>query len=270
MPANVDYSKYAPLGLDIQKKPDGIYIATLNRPEKRNAVNMALHAAIEEFLHTLNTDKDVRVVILTGAGVAFCAGGDMKDMSANPEEKGPAYILRGPKWLIQRFANCEVPIIGAINGPAAGLGASIALMCDVTFMSETASIGDTHVNMGLVAGDGGSVIWPLLVGPHRAKEFLLTGDYVNAKEAYRIGLVNHVVAPDKLMEAAMAFATKLANGPVLAIRWTKMAINKTIATQANQVLEYSLAVEALSTFTADHKEAIGAFREKRKPHFTGQ
>jgi enoyl-CoA hydratase/carnithine racemase len=270
MAALIDYSKYGPMGLDVQMKEPRILVATLNRPDKRNAVNATLHAALEDFLHVVNKDAEVRAIVLTGAGQAFCAGGDMKDMSQDPGEKGPSYILRGPKWLIQNFANCEVPIIGAINGPAAGLGASIALMCDVIYMSETARIGDTHVNMGLVAGDGGCVIWPLLVGPSRAKEYLMAGEYVEAKEAERIGLVNHVVPPDKLMESALTYARKMANGPGPAVRWTKMAINRTIWQSINNVLEFSLAVEALSVHTEDSREAVTAFREKRKPQFKGR
>ncbi len=270
MAATIDYSKYGPMGLDVQKKEPGIIVATLNRPDKRNAINASLHAALEDFLHVANLDRELRAIVLTGAGPAFCAGGDMKDMSQDPSEKGPGFILRGPKWLIQNFANCEVPIIGAINGPAAGLGASIALMCDVIYMSETARIGDTHVNMGLVAGDGGCVIWPLLVGPSRAKEYLMAGEYVEAKEAERIGLVNHVVAPDKLMESAMTYARKMANGPGPAVRWTKLAINRTIWQNINLVLDFSLAVEALSVNTEDSREAVAAFREKRKPQYKGQ
>ena len=187
----------------------------------------------------------------------------MKDFGPS----GGMLILRGAKWAVQNMVNCEAPLIAAINGPAAGFGASVALLCDTTFMADTARIGDTHVNMGLVAGDGGCVIWPLLIGPHRAKEYLMSGRYVPGPEAERIGLVNHCVPADKLMDEAMAYATELANGPAAAIRWTKMSINRLIWQNLILVLEMSLATEGLTSGSPDQQEAVAAFREKRAPKF---
>ena len=204
----MDYQRYADENHLLVEIKDRVAVVTMNRPEKRNAVNAALHHGLETVWRDLGTDPDVGAIVLTGAGPAFCAGGDMKDFGPS----GGMLILRGAKWLVQAMVNCEAPLIAAINGPAAGLGASVALLCDTTFMADTARIGDTHVNMGLVAGDGGCVIWPLLVGPHRAKEYLMSGKYVWGPEAERIGLVNHCVPADKLMDEAMAFATELANG----------------------------------------------------------
>ena len=262
----MDYSRYAENFLDVQIK-DQVAVVTLNRPEKRNAVNSTMHHGLETIFQELGVDPNVGAIVLTGAGPAFCAGGDMMDFGGDGT---PFSILRGAKYLVQGMVNCEAPLISAVNGPAAGLGATLALMCDVTFMADTARIGDTHVNMGLVAGDGGAVIWPLLVGPHRAKEFLMSGQYADAATADKIGLVNHVVPADKLMDEAMAFATRLANGPAAAIRWTKMAINRTVWQNLNLVLEFSLAVESLSGHTEDMKEAVASFREKRQPKFTGR
>ncbi|MCH7511987.1 MAG: hypothetical protein IIB19_06455, partial [Chloroflexi bacterium] len=131
-------------------------------------------------------------------------------------------------------------------------------------------IADTHVRLGLVAGDGGAVIWPLLVGVHRAKQYLLTGDFVSAEEAERIGLVNQVVPAEELMPTARALAERLANGPTWAMRWTKASINKLIRERMNLILDTSLAFEALSTTTEDHREAARAFMEKRDPHYTGR
>lgn len=265
----MDYSKYAENHLDVVIK-DRIALVTMNRPERRNAVDGPLHDGLEMIFRDLGTDPDVGAIVLTGAGTAFCAGGDFSPGSAGASGPSTFNILRGAKFLIQGFANCEAPLIAAVNGPAAGLGASVALMCDVIYMADTAWIGDTHVNLGLVAGDGGAVIWPLLIGPNRAKEYLMSGKRVSAEEAERIGLVNHVVPADKLLEEAIGFAKTLAAGPAAAVRWTKMAINRHVWQSINLVLEMSLSTEGLSTHTLDHKEAVQAFQEKRDPKFTGQ
>ena len=259
----MDYQRYADEHHLLVEIKDRVAVVTMNRPEKRNAVNYALHRGLETIWRDLGTDPDVGAIALTGAGPAFCAGGDMKDFGPS----GGMLILRGAKWAVQNMVNCEAPLIAAINGPAAGFGASVALLCDTTFMADTARIGDTHVNMGLVAGDGGCVIWPLLIGPHRAKEYLMSGRYVPGPEAERIGLVNHCVPADKLMDEAMAYATELANGPAAAIRRTKMSINRLIWQNLILVLEMSLATEGLTSGSPDQQEAVAAFREKRTPKF---
>lgn len=265
-----DYTRYRDEHhLDVTIK-DRVAVVTMNRPEKRNAINQALHEGLEYILNDLSTDPDVGAILITGAGKAFCAGGDVSSMGESIQDRSPLHFTRGPKYLVQAFANCEAPVIAAVNGPAAGLGATIALMCDVVYMSDQARIGDTHVQMGLVAGDGGAVIWPLLIGPHRAKEFLMAGAYVDGATADKIGLVNHVVPHDQLMEEAMSYAIELANGAAAAIRWTKMSINRVIWQNLNLVLEMSLAAEGLSFHTKDHVEAANAFMEKRPPKFTGQ
>jgi enoyl-CoA hydratase/carnithine racemase len=145
----------------------------------------------------------------------------------------------------------------------------VALLCDVIFMAESARIGDTHVNMGLVAGDGGAVIWPLLIGPHRAKEYLMSGKLISGPEAAAMGLVNHCVPDAKLLDEAVAYARSLADGPQAAIRWTKLAINQHLWQSAQLALGLGLAVEHLSAKTQDQREAVSAWVEKRKPHFTG-
>lgn len=164
----------------------------------------------------------------------------------------------------------QQPVIAAINGAATGLGATIALFSDIIIASENARIGDPHVLVGVVAGDGGAVIWPWLVGAARAKEFLMTGDLTTATEVERIGLINRVVPPDQLMPTATELATRLAKGPTQAIRGTKASVNKILRDTANLVLDTSLALEKLCFTTKDHREAITAFVEKRPPKFTGQ
>ena len=248
---------------------DRVAILTLNRPDKRNAVNLALHNGIEHALDELSYDPQVGAIVLTGAGdKAFCAGGDLVDFYPEGHTIRNSMRSRRINWAL---LHCETPLIAAINGVAAGLGATIALMCDVTFMADTARIGDTHVNAGLTAGDGGQVIWPLLVGPHRAKEYLMAGELIPASEAGRIGLVNHVVPPAELMQDALAYAHKLAAGAQAAIRWSKMAINKMIEHQQMLNLDFGLATEFVcSNGTEDIHEARRAFQEKRPPRFQGR
>jgi len=169
--------------------------------------------------------------------------------------------------IVQNMLDVEQPIIGAINGDAVGLGATIALLCDIIVASEEARFADTHVKVGVVAGDGGAVIWPLLIGPHRAKEFLMRGNFISGAEAGRIGMVNYAVAPDQVMPKARELAQELADGPTWAIRWSKLAVNKWLKQQANLILDASLAYEMVTFTTEDHREAARAFVEKRKPNF---
>jgi enoyl-CoA hydratase len=164
---------------------------------------------------------------------------------------------------------CDKPIIARVNGHAVGLGATVALFCDVVIAAEHAKIGDPHVNAGLVAGDGGAVIWPQLVGFARAKEYLMTGDLMSATEAERIGLINHVVAADELDDKVYGLARQLAAGASKSIRWTKQVINIPLRQLAHSMMDLSLSVETQSNLSSDHQEAVSAFGEKRKPDFTG-
>ncbi|MCX8176279.1 MAG: enoyl-CoA hydratase-related protein [Candidatus Bathyarchaeota archaeon] len=260
-----DYSKYKTIKID---KVDQIAIVTLNRPEVLNAVNAEMHAELVSIFRDLAEDEEVRTVILTGAGRAFSAGGDIKWMLEMKHD--PSSIMSSQyeaKQIIDGILNLKVPIIAAINGPAVGLGATIALFCDIIIASEEAQIGDPHVKMGIVAGDGGAVIWPLLIGIAKAKELLMTGELINAKEAERIGLINKVVPKEELMSTAMNLARRFTEGPGLAICWTKMVINKIVKQYVNLILDNSLALESITFLSEDHKEAVKAFIEKRKPKF---
>src|SRR6266702_8225856 len=268
--AMADYSRYEFITVD---KADKLATVTLNRPDSLNAVNPQLHHELERIWVDLAEDADVNAILLTGAGKAFCAGGDVKGMASRAgKEEGRSRAMVSPaggRRLVQNMLDVEQPIIGAINGDAVGLGATIALLCDIIIADERARFGDTHIKVGLVAGDGGAVVWPLLVGVARAKEFLLTGDLINATEAERIGLVNRVVPAGQAYPEGLALAKRLAAGPTRAIRWTKLALNKRLKDEVNLVLDASLAVETLSMATDDHREAARAFVEKRPPRFTG-
>ena len=241
---------------------------SFNRPDKLNAVDEQMHGELATLFPDISNDTDCQIIVLTGVGRAFSAGGDIDWMQKmidipNSFEK----TAREAKQIITSLLDCQKPIIAKINGHATGLGATIALFCDVIFASETAKIGDPHVSVGLVAGDGGAVIWPQLLGYARAKEYLLTGDLIPASEAARIGLINHAVPSSELDAKVDEFADRLAAGATQSISWTKASINIGLKQLVQSVMETSLAYEAMSSRTADHQEAVNAFREKRAAQF---
>jgi enoyl-CoA hydratase len=241
---------------------------TLNRPELLNAFGPAMHRELVDALVFAAADPDSDVVLLTGAGRAFSAGGDiqhMQDMIDNPALF--EVDARDAKQLIFALLEIEKPVIAKVNGHAVGLGATVALFCDIVFMAEGAKIGDPHVAVGLVAGDGGAVIWPQLLGLSRAKEFLFTGELLTAERAAAIGLVNHAVPAAELDARVDELCTRLVNGATKAIRWTKTITNLELKRVAHAVMDAGLSLEALSVRTPDHREAVLAFREKRKPRF---
>lgn len=241
---------------------------TLNRPASLNAFDATLHAEFPQALAMLAADPDSDVIVLTGAGRAFSAGGDLawqQGMADEPERF--ELTLREAKQIVFNILDCEKPIISKINGPAVGLGATVALLCDMSFIAESTYISDPHASIGMVAGDGGSVIWPQLIGFARAKEFLLLGDRISATDAARIGLVNYAV-PDAELDATVdAFADRLVAGPQLAIRYSKLTINVALRQLASSIMDVGLGYESITNASADHKEALAAIREKRKPVF---
>jgi enoyl-CoA hydratase len=265
------YAAYQHLKIEVENK---VATVTLNRPEARNAINQRLIREMRTIWDDLADDMAVNVVLLTGAGSWFSVGGDVKAMServgGDVLEEGEVHDPMISRRLVTRQLDLDKPIVCAINGDCIGLAATHALLCDITVMSEDARIGDSHVNkVGLVAGDGGTVIWPLLVGVSKAKEFLMRGTLLKGREAERIGLVNHCVPAAEVMSTARQIAQELADGPSWAIRWTKLSINQILKERVNHLLEASMALEQVTFETADHKEATRAFKEKRKPKFTG-
>jgi enoyl-CoA hydratase len=176
----------------------------------------------------------------------------------------------GGRRIVQNILDCDQPIVCAINGDCIGLAATVALLCDITVCSDAARIADPHVKIGLVAGDGGAVIWPMLVGPNRAKEFLMRGNLISGIDAERMGLVNYALPQDQVLAKARALAQELADGPPWAIRWTKLSVNKAVKDQFNLIMDMSYALEMCTFQTQDHREAVTAFVEKRKPKFTGR
>jgi len=236
---------------------------TMNRPDSLNAVNAVLHEELSRVFTDAAKDPDSDVIVLTGAGRAFCAGGDvdwMQDAIDNPDSFETT--VAEAKAIVFSLIDCEKPTIARINGPAVGLGATIALLCDVSFAAEKAIIADPHVSIGMVAGDGGAVIWPQLIGFARAKEFLLTGDPIAAPRAAEIGLINHAVPAEQLDAAVDAFADRLAGGAMKAIRWSKVTTNIALRQLAVAMMDTGLAYEALTNVSADHQRLVTEFREK--------
>jgi enoyl-CoA hydratase len=243
---------------------------SFNRPDTLNAFDADLHADFERFVSEVPRDDATHVIVLSGAGKAFSAGGDIDHMQELVDEPDGIYgEIASGKRLITALLDVPQPIIAKINGPAIGLGATIALFCDISFAAAHAKIADPHVKVGFVAGDGGAVIWPQLIGFARAKQYLLTGDAITGQEAAQIGLVNFAYPADELDAAVDAFAQRLAGGARRAVQWTKATINVGLKQVAASVLEAGAAYEMLSNQTRDHAEAVAAFRAKRAPDFSG-
>ena len=254
----------------LRVESDGdVTVVTIDRPPL-NAIDGTLHADLCRLVGWLRDEPPARTVVLTGAGDHFSAGGDFAWFSELEDLEALEELRRAGKQLIWDLLDVEVPVIAAVNGPAMGLAATLVLLCDAVFMAEEASIGDPHVRVGIVAGDGGTAIWPLAVGPALAKRYLLTGDAVSATEALRLGLATHVVAASELREEAVAFARRLAAGAPLAIRYTKLAVNKWVKEALNVAFDVATAYEVVTMQSVDHREALAAWRERRPPRFEGR
>jgi enoyl-CoA hydratase len=254
--------------LKFEKKTDGVMLMTLNRPEVLNATNARLHWELTKIWAVLDDDKDVRVVVVTGAGErAFSAGGDLDWIG---EMVGNAAKIEGTLKeagdIVFNMLAFEKPIISAINGVAVGAGLAVALMADISIMAEEARLTDGHVKLGVSAGDHAVILWPLLCGMAKAKYYLLTADFLDGKEAERIGLVSLAVPRAQLLDKALAVAEKLAKGSQPAIRYTKRSLNNWMRI-SQPAFDASLALEMLCFLGDDAKEGVAAMREKRDAKF---
>jgi enoyl-CoA hydratase len=236
----------------------------LNRPEHLNAVDETLHAELARVFIEAEDDPDSDVLVLTGAGKAFCAGGDVGWMqkTIDDPESFSNRVRREGKRIIYSMLEVEKPLIAKVNGAAVGLGATLALFCDVIFASDKARIGDPHVCVGYSAGDGSAVIWPQLIGHARAKEYLMTGDLIPAPRAAEMGLINHAVPPEQLDGAVDAFCARLLGGALTAIRYSKLSVNLGLKQLAHSILDASLAFECLTNIHPDHQAAVHAFKAR--------
>jgi enoyl-CoA hydratase len=252
------------------ERRERVLVIKLNRPEQLNAVNGRLHSELSQVFTDAAKDADSDVVVLTGNGKAFCAGGDLDWMQSAIDR--PAEFEQTAdeaKAIIYSQLDLAKPLVCRLNGHATGLGATLALCCDIVVAHSGVKLGDPHVKVGLVAGDGGALLWPQLIGYAKAKKYLLTGDLLTAAEAERIGLLSDVVPPEQLDEASYGLATRLARGATKAIRWTKITANLPLKQLVHSHFEAGVAYEILSNLSSDHSEAVAAFRERRDAVFTG-
>jgi enoyl-CoA hydratase len=243
----------------VRVEVDGpIRLVTLNRPEARNAFNDPLKLAFIEVLRTLARDREARAVVLTGAGNSFSAGGDIGNFAHRYEFENRFYWMREARLLADEMLRCHLPIVAAVNGPAVGLGCSVAIMCDLVVIAEDAFMVDPHVGAGLVAADGGAVLWPLLMSYLKAKEYLLLGERIPAAEAVQMGLANRAVPTARVLDEALTLAHRLAALPWQAVQETKRAINLHLQDAASRVMPMATTAESESFNT----DAIRGFMDR--------
>ena len=261
----MDYTQYQ--HLTFERKANGVVLITINRPEVLNATNDRLHWELTQVWLTVDADEDARVAVITGAGRAFSAGGDMNMVEANARDpKRLGRILKEASDLVYNIVNTDKPVISAINGVAVGAGLVVALLADVSIISETARFTDGHTKLGVVAGDHAAILWPLLCGMAKAKYYLLTSDFIDGKEAERIGLVSLCVPAEQVLPKALEVADRLGQGSQQAIRWTKRSLNNWLR-MAGPIFDQSIALEMLTFLGEDVLEGVKAIREKRAPRF---
>jgi|TARA_R110001583_G_scaffold187287_1_gene348449 enoyl-CoA hydratase/carnithine racemase len=258
------------------ERENHIIIARMNRPESRNALTSPEY--IQEFVDLcaeIRRDRSIKVLVLTGNGSAFCAGGNVKDMRDRSGifEGSPVELRNQYRDGIQRIPLCvyelDIPVVAAINGAAVGAGLDLACMCDVRIAADKASFAESFIKLGLVPGDGGAWLLPRVIGMPRASLMSLTGDAINSAKALEWGLITESVSAEDLMETAMNVARSMAANPAHALRLTKRLLREGEHMRLSSLLEMSAAYQALAHTTEDHGEAVNAFLERRTPQFTG-
>jgi enoyl-CoA hydratase len=240
-----------------------VRIVTMNRPEALNAVTAKLHDGLAKVWAHLAQDPDARAIVLTGAGRAFSAGGDMvlfKEIQTDVEQRSA--LIDQARSLFLSFLDCPLPVVAAVNGPAVGLGCTLGVLCDLVYMAESAYFSDPHVSVGLTAGDGGAPFWPLTMSIAKAKELLFFGTRISSGEAVDLGLANGVTPDGQVLDRAVEVAERLAALPPQALRTTKRAVNQYIRQAATPILDYALAAEYVSYDMPEHRAAVERFMGK--------
>jgi enoyl-CoA hydratase len=261
----MDLARYQHLKLE--RQPEGVLLITLNRPEVLNAAHEEMHAELAAIWADVSGDEETRVAVVTGAGRAFSAGGDLGMVERQIGDYGRVTgMLAEMSDLVYNMVNCSKPIVSAINGVAVGAGLVVGLMADISICATDARLGDGHVRLGVAAGDHAAIIWPLLCGLARSKYYLMTGEMISGEEAERIGLVSKALPRDEVLGEALRVAGQLATGPQLAIRLTKRALNGWLR-NAGPIFDQSAAYEMLTFMGEDIREGLASLREKRAPRF---
>ncbi|KQT93525.1 enoyl-CoA hydratase [Marmoricola sp. Leaf446] len=261
----MDFDKYE--RLSFERRDNGVLLVTIDRPEKYNAADRVMLKEFVTVWPDISDDPETRVAVVTGAGKAFCAGGDLQEeLEKVGDYSSVVTSLEEARKLVENMVNCDKPIISAINGPAAGAGLVVALMADISIIGEDIEFTDGHINIGLVAGDHAALIWPLLCGMAKAKYYLLTADRMTGKTADEIGLVSKAVPREAVLDEALSVANRLATGPQQAIKWTRRSLNSWLR-MAMPAFEASLAMEMITLFSPDVREGISSFLERRDAAF---
>lgn len=262
------YSDFAQILVEIR---GAVAILTLNsNPERHNPINHPMMGELTRFFRAVREDRRVRAIVVTGAGKSFSSGGDVNAMQSNASE---TWLDRLPvnsvMPLVESILGVEQPVVAAVKGYAIGAGAVLALWSDIVIIAEDATIGDPHAKLGLTVPTS-VVLMPIAIGMPRAKALLLTGRLVKGAEAAAMGLVARAVPSEAVMDEALRQAAEIAEMPPLSVQWTKRVLNTLLRRDIDALLGHSLALEGLSLMTADYKEAVEAFVNKRKPEFTGE
>jgi enoyl-CoA hydratase len=239
-----------------------VRVVTINRPEAKNALDDPTHDAFAGIWHQIALDDGARAVMLTGAGSTFSAGGDIKGFSRLVDLQLRRKVLMGARRLVHEMVEFPLPVVAAVNGPAVGLGCSIAHLCDIVLIADDAYMADTHVSIGLVAGDGGSMTWPLMTSLLKAKEYLLTGEKIPADLCVQLGLANRVVPKDQLRKQALELAHRLAAQPFQSVQDTKRAINIHLRNAVSSVMNFAFMAESESFSTPELLAKVEQFNQR--------
>ncbi|MFT3872357.1 MAG: enoyl-CoA hydratase/isomerase family protein [Nocardioides sp.] len=254
-------------GLSFERLEDGVLLVTLNAPERLNATDERMHTELARVWKDVDADPETRIVVVTGAGKAFSAGGDMDMLGRQTQNyEAISHLLEEAGSIVYNMIHCRKPIVAAINGVAVGAGLAVAIIADISIIAEDARFTDGHLRIGVGAGDHAAIIWPLLCGMSKAKYYLMTSEFIDGAEAERIGLVSKAVPREELMTEALRVAGNLARGPQVALRWTKRSLNQWLI-QAGPIFESSLALEMLNFFGEDVVEGREAVLAKRPAVF---
>lgn len=262
----MDQAAYRTLRFDRHER---VLTITIDMPDSLNIVTEQLHVEISRVFDDAAEDKGSDVIVLTGAGRTFCAGGDIQWLAGELENRTDSFLSDSHhmRRIIGTLLECPKPVIAKVNGDAIGFGASLALLCDIVIAATTAKFADPHVRLGLSTGDGGSLIWPQLIGHAKAKHYLLTGEAVDGVEAERLGLITFAKPPEELDLFVSNYAAKLARLPQAALRYSKITANIPLRQLAATMFEAMIAYEGLCKHTSDYREGVSAFMEKRRPRF---